>query len=383
MDVRYRFRIYPTEEQEVQIRKNFGCVRFVYNYFLSKRIERYKAGKGIYGFNEACKDLTALKNTEGYEWLREADSHSLQRAIKNMDSAYTAFFRKLRQKEGSLGFPRFKKKSESRQSYTSSRNGNSICFAQNAIKLPKLGLVECKISKIIVGRILSASVIRVPSGKYYVSVCFTNFEPTRFPLTGRAAGLHFGIRALAVSSDGEVFENPRFLEKSRKKISQLQRRLSRKQSDGANREKARIALAKAYERVAQSRTDMLQKLTTRLVREYDILCIVEHDIPKLLKPPFSFYLSDAAWGELAQLLQYKCDWYGKRLVKISANFPCVQLCSECGYKNAELTKRKSQTWVCPKCGAEHDRAHNAAKNILAEGLNLLENSNGTDGQSET
>ncbi|MDR1320513.1 MAG: transposase [Gracilibacteraceae bacterium] len=375
MEKRYNFRLYPTKTQEKQIRRNFGSVRFVYNYFLNKRIERFKADGSFYSYGEAAKDLTALKKTAGYEWLREADSHSLQNALKKMDRAYAAFFRRVRETRGAPGFPRFKRKRETRRSYTSqSQAGRAyIELGERAIKLPKLGLVKCRVSRQAEGRIVNASVFQVPSGKYYVSVCCTDIEARELPRTGQAVGLHLGIKDLAIASDGRTFENGRFLEKAQKKISRLQRRLSRKSNDSASREKARIALAKAHERMKNQRTDALQKLTTQLTRDYDLICVRGEELRKMARRrPFARYLADAAWGELISKLRYKCGWYGKTLAVIDPSYPSTRICGACGHKSGEASAgKRTGVWTCPECGATHQRARNAAANTLEEGRRLL------------
>jgi putative transposase len=346
-------------------------VRFVFNHFLNKRIEKYKAGEGFYNFYEACKDLTELKKAEGYEWLQEADSHSLQNALKNMNCAYLEFYRRVREKKGAPGFPKFKKKRETRRSYTSQAQAGKevIYLTDKKIKLPKLGTVKCKISRQVEGRILSASICQTPGGKYYVSVCCTEYEPRQLEQTGAAVGLHFGIKPGAVTSEGEVIENRRFLEKAQKRISRLQRRVSRKPSGSANREKARIKLAKAYERVKNRRTDTLQKLTTNLLRNYDTICVRDGEFAqKFRNRLYAYYLSDASWGMFVRLLKYKCAWYGKTLITVDARYPSVRTCHSCGCKNTALTAKQPRKWVCPECGATHERAENAAKNTLDEGL---------------
>lgn len=350
-------------------------MRFVYNYFLNKRIEKYKSSEGIYSYYDACKDLTALKKTEGYEWLKEADAHSLQNALKNMNYAYSEFFRRVRQKSGAPGFPKFKKKRENRQSYTSqAQTGRRvIAIEERKILLPKLGFVECRASRQIQGRILSASVFQVPSGKYYVSVCCTDYEPQPLPKTGEAVGIQFGIHTLATASDGKQYENNRYSEKSKKKLARLQRQLSRKSKDSKNREKARIKLAREYERISNQKTDLLQKLTTQLVRDYDVICIRDERLTDMMKNRlYAKYLSDAGWGEIVSQLTYKCGWYSKELVKISNWHPSAQLCSSCGYQNPEVSKKnRPGEWDCPDCGTHHNREINAAANILAEGLRQL------------
>ena len=378
MEKRFNFRIYPNKEQAEQIQKNFGCVRFVYNYFLNKRIGQYNAGGGIYTYYEASRDLTALKKTEGYGWLKEADAHSLQNALKDMNNAFFQFYRRVREKSGAPGFPQFKKKGAARQSYMSQgrcgRNGIlSIEVLEKSVKLPKLGFVACRVSRPVAGRILSARVVQVPSGKYFVSVCCTDIGGEAFPQTGKAVGLHFGIRALAVSSDGQVAPNPRYQEHAQRKMSRLHRRLSRKPRGSANYEKARIALAKACERVKNQKTDTLQKLSAQLVQDYDLICIRKEDLGKMKKQAhFSYYLSDASWGGFSKMLKYKCDWYGKTLVEVEATYPSVSLCSCCGSRNTDAAKKQLQVWICPACGARHERARNAAVNTLAEGRRITE-----------
>ena len=374
MEKRYKFRIYPTERQTEQIQQNFGCVRFVYNYFLNKRIEKYEAGEGIYSYYEACKDLTALKKMDEYRWLRQADSHSLQNALKNLNNAYAAFFRRVREKDGAPGFPRFKSKKATRQSYTTqAQTGRRVIdVLDKAVLLPKLGWVKCSVSRKVEGRILSASVLQVPSGKYFVSICCTDFEPEQFPQTGASVGLHFGIRTLATTSEGVIIENYRHLEKAQKKISRLRRRLSRKTKDSHNREKARIKLARAHEKVSNQKTDIMQKVTTQIVSDYDIICVRGEQLIKMVQQqPFAYYLSDASWGGFSRMLEYKSRWYGKHFVKIAASYPSVQLCNVCGYKNSQLAKKRVHKWTCPNCGAMHERAKNAAVNTLAEGLRKL------------
>jgi putative transposase len=246
MERRYNFRIYPNAAQEALIRKSFGCCRFVYNRYLAKRIETYEQEHRLLSLNECGRDLTGLKRQEGYEWLAEADSNALLVALKELDRAYKAFFRRV-SRGGAPGFPGFRSK-RGRCAYTSRKNINrqNIRIEKNAIKLPKLGNVRCKVSRPVEGRILSATVIGARSGKYFVSVCCTEAEPRPLPKTGKAVGLHLGLTQLLTSSAGEHIENPRCFAKAERKIARLSRRLSRKSKDGKNREKARIKLARAH-----------------------------------------------------------------------------------------------------------------------------------------
>jgi putative transposase len=351
----------------------------VYNRFLAKQIERHKAGEGYLGLFDTAKELPELKRTEGYEWLKEADSASLSYALCDLDNAYKAFFRNVRKGDVSPGFPKFKSKKGGRQSFrTKNRQPSpgkisaSIELNGNSIKLPKLGRVKCRASRKTEGRIISATVLQNPSGNYYVSVCCTDVAPTRLPKTGKTAGLHLGIRELAVTSDGRRFENPAHLEKSQKKLSRLHRALSRKQSEGSNREKARRRYAKACERVKNRREDTHHKLTTRLVRDYDIIAVQDASVREMLqKHAISRRLADTGRGELVRQLSYKCEWYGKTLIKVDGRFPSAQLCSDCGFKNVDVRRRGDlREWDCKNCGAHLDRGVNAAINLLNEALRM-------------
>jgi putative transposase len=373
MEKRHNFRIYPNSAQKVLIEKSLGCCRFVYNHYLAGRIEVYEKEHRLLGLNECGRDLTQLKKQEGYEWLAEADSNALLVALKELDRAYRAFFRRVK-KGGAPGFPGFRSK-RGKSSYTSRKNiaRQNIELGTDSIKLPKLGRVRCKVSLRPEGRILSATVIRTRSGKYFVSVLFTDVCPRPLPKTGKSAGLHLGLTDLVTISDGERIENPRCFAKAEKKIARLSRRLSRKPKDSRNREKARIRLARAYEKVANQRSDMLNKLTTRLVREYDVICVRDTKTAAVARDRrFSKLVADAGWGGLLQRLRYKCAWYGKELVLADAFFPSARTCHVCGFESAEVGKRNAlREWDCPSCGARHERGVNAARSVLKEGLRML------------
>jgi putative transposase len=373
VEKRYNFRIYPTAKQEERIQKNFGCCRFVYNYYLSRGKEAYEKEGGLPGLNECSADLTQLKKTEGYEWLAEADANSLLLALKDLDHAWQSFFRR-RGRGEAPGFPRFRNKRGRRQSYGSRRTTGkkNIEIAAGGIKLPKLGWTRCRLSRFPEGRVLSATVFQTRSGKYFVSVCCTEVEPRPLPKTGASVGLHLGLRELAVTSDGARIENPKYGARSEKKIARLRRRMSRKPKDSANREKARRRLARACERAANQRSDYLHQLTARLVRTYDLICLRQIPVAERVKDRrFSKQILDAGWGELARQLRYKCDWYGKELVFVDEFFPGVQTCAACGFVNVGLKKSGARAWDCPRCGARCERGVNAAKNILAEGKRTI------------
>jgi putative transposase len=318
---------------------------------LAKRTEVYEKEHRVLGLNECSADLARLKKEEGFEWLAEADSNALLVALKELDRAYRAFFRRAK-RGGAPGFPKFRSKRAGRSSYTSRKNikrENIEIFArENRIKLPKLGLVRCRVSRPTEGRILSATVFRTSAGKYFVSVCCTDVQPQPLPRTGKSVGLHLGLTDLVTSSDGERAENPRYLEKAEKKIARLSRRLSRKSKDGRNREKARIKLARAHERIANQRNDCLHKLTTRLVRGYDVIRI-ENARPaaRTQNPRFAKRASDAGLGGLLMRLRYKCEWYGKTLADANGSPSGLEKTEKWGARAAPQALGKEKQSIRP------------------------------------
>lgn len=364
MQKAFKYRFYPTPEQENLLRRTMGCTRLVYNKALALRTDAYYQEQKRVGYLETSKALTGWKQEEGLEFLKEVSSVPLQQSLRCLQAAFTNFF------EGRAKYPNFKKKS----------HGGSALFADTAfvLKNGEIFIAKCKEALPIrwsreLPRNAQPSSITIkltPSAKWFVSIlCDVKILP--LPKVESKVGLDMGITTLLTVSSGEKVSNPKSLRKVQKKLKRLQQTLCRKVKGSNNRYKARLKVAKLHEKVANIRKDNIHKVTTKLIQENQLIAVETLNVKGMMKNHcLAQAIGDASWGELVRQLEYKASWYGRALVKIDQWFPSSKRCSSCGHTLKKLPLNIRE-WDCPECGAHHDRDQNAAINILAVGQTVL------------
>jgi len=367
----YKYRIYPTKADRILLAKHFGCCRFLYNYFLSYRKNEYEKGNKV-SYLITQKELTKMKNLDQYSWLNEVSSQSLQMAIQQLDDAYKKFFRQ----QG--GYPKYKSKHSSTQSCSFPQN---VRLSENRVYLPKFVKNGIKINihrELPEGAIIKQATITKKSNKYYIAITFDDNIPTPKPVVAQnSIGLDVGINSLIATSKDVKVANPRYTAKYARQLKLASRHLDRKQHSrkkGDNTPKSKRYLkqqakvAKIHEKIANSRSDYIHKITNEITNQYDVICIEDLNVKGMMKNhKLSKHIADVAWGELRRQLKYKSERKGKFLITVDRWLPSSQICSSC----FSLTGKKPlnvRKFTCPICGTVHDRDNNAAKVIEHYGL---------------
>jgi putative transposase len=357
----YKYRFYPSEEQKRMLAQTFGCCRYVYNWALRERTDAYyQRGERLY-YEGTAQRLVLLKKQRETTWLNDVSSVVLQQALRHLDQAFRNFF------EGRADYPTFKKK----------RNQQSATYASNAFTWDGEYLTLAKMDApldILWHRPLpagckprSVTITKDEAGRYFVSMLIEEEIPP-LPVTPNMVGLDLGIKSMVIESNGQMHGNPKFFAKDEKKLAKAQGRLAKKQKGSKNRAKARCKVARIHKKIADRRRDYQHKLSTKMIRENQVVCVESLQVKQMIKNhSLAKAISDVGWSEFVRQLEYKAVWYGRTLVKIDKWYPSSKRCFDCGHLLDSLSL-DVRHWTCPECGVQHDRDINAAKNILSAGL---------------
>jgi len=354
----YKYKIKPNEDQIVLLNKHFGSVRFVYNYYLNERKVEYETNKQTLNYYDNANSLTKLKSMEEFKWLKEISSQSLQYSLKCLDTSYNGFFKKR------TGFPKFKSKHDRNSfcvpQYTKVING---CLIIPKFKDPIKMVVDRKFK----GEIRQCTLSKTPTGEYFVSI-LVETEHKKFEKTGKLVGIDLGLKDFAITSDNIKYKNNRYTKKYERKLKKHQQHLSRKIKGSSRYNKQKLKVATIHKKITNSRIDNLHKVSTQLVKKYDVIFLEDLNIKGMVKNrKLSKHISDVSWGKFISMLEYKSLWNDKQIVKIDRFFPSSKTCNCCGYINQNL-KLSIREWTCPSCKSKLDRDLNASKNILKEGI---------------
>ena len=353
----YKYRIYPNQKQRELLEKHFGSVRFIYNWGLEKKIKAYQRDKKRISCFDLIKELTILKKKKDFQWLNKVNSQSLQMSLRNLDNAFTSFFRKNNR------FPRFKSKKQNKNNFQIPQH----LKINTRLTIPKISNIKIKLSRKIEGKIKTATINKTSTNKYFISILVEQDKQlSKKPkITKKTTiGIDLGIKTFATISDGRKIDNPKFFDKSLKRLKKQQRLLSRKIKGSDNRTKQRLKVALLFEKIKNQRSDFLHKISHQLTHERQVKSIAIEDlnVRGLLKNHYlARAISDVSWKEFKRQLEYKCDWYGRNLMVIGRFEASSKACS-CGYINQEL-KLSDRKWTCPECKTTHDRDLLASQNI--------------------
>lgn len=396
------YRIYPKAEQERRLKMMFQAKRFVWNHFLEMNMKQFEEKLGILSYNKMSSLLTELKQAN--KWLFKCEKSILQNTLKDLSKAYTKFLSgSMKYSEKTLkhakrtgkeltfynleSHPKFKSYKTLHQSVQMSLTNNNIEVLEKEItttpsgkykkqncriKLPKIKQVKIAYSRQYEGRILNATLSRMPDGKFYISLCCDDIPEKSEPITHKKIGIDLGIKVFGTISNGKQIQNPKYYHVYLEQLKKLQRKLSRRKKGSNNRNKMRLKLSKCHKKIYNSRQDFLHKTTTDLFKTYDVICIEDLKPKEMQQTKYmAKSISDASYGEFRLMLTYKMASSKKQLIVVDQYYPSSQLCSHCDYQNELLKDLSIRTWICPNCGTEHDRDLNASKNILREGLKQL------------
>ncbi len=352
----FKYRIYPNKIQTEALAKQFGCARFVFNYFLKRRIDSFaQTGAGL-SYYDTAKELTVLKKLPEYVWLKEANSQSLQSALKNLDLAYGNFFQKRAK------YPKFKKK-HNKQSF---KVPQFFKLEGNRLTLPKMDSFLLVMHRPLEGEPINLTISKASSGKYFASFqCKTNISEPQY--SGKTIGCDFGLKDFVTDSNGIKTQHPKPLKRSQEALKRLQKNAFRKKKGSANRAKAIRRVAKKHEKITSQRNDFSHKLSRTMVNDNQVIILEDLSLKNMVKNHcLAQALSDSGWSEFVRQLEYKGAWYGCKIVKIDRWQPSSKRCHKCGWIN-DLLALADREWQCLGCKSTHDRDYNAARNILIFG----------------
>ena len=371
-----KVQIYPKDSDLELLAKHFGVRRWIYNKFLEIRQKEYISNSVTINYNQCSALVTQMKKQEETTWLKEVNSQTIQATLKDLDSAYGRFFKK------QTKFPKFKSKQDTRQSFKVPQFFD-IDWKNKTLKIPKFKTpfkFRGKYSGVL-QKVNSVTISKSASGKYFASIQ-GEFEIKQKESTGEIIGVDLGIKSLLVTSNGDEVKNERFLKKALKKLKFQQRQHSKKKKNSVSRNKARIKLAKTYQKVSDQRTNYLHQVSSKLIDENQVICLEDLAVKNMIKNHcLAQAISDVSWGTLVSVLNYKASWHNRQVIQVDRWYPSSKTCSSCFHLMPSMPLNV-RNWTCPSCGEEHDRDINAAKNILRQGLNSISSTSGLGTKSD-